>query len=132
MALEVNHYTSSHRILETENIMCVLMEFIQSLESTVGVPQISCLGPLLFFIYTNDLNYLLENEVNHVLFADDTSKAYCCEDPAVLGFKLNCWLYKILDWCNYNKLIQITKNLSGYISQDEKLQYQGYILIGTK
>ncbi len=49
MALEVNHYTSSHRTLEIENIMCVLMEFIQSLESTVGVPQGSCLFPLLFF-----------------------------------------------------------------------------------
>ncbi len=42
--------------------------------------------------------------MNPVLFADDTYIAYCCVYPAVLGLKLNCWLYKILDWCNYNKL----------------------------
>ncbi len=84
--------------------MCIDGIYSESLESTVGVAQGSCLDPLLFFIYTNDLNYLLENEVNPVLFANDTSIAYCCEDPAVLGLKLNCWLYKILDWCNNNKL----------------------------
>ncbi len=72
--------------------VCIDGIYSESLECTVGVPQGSCLGPLLFFIYTNDLNYLLENKVNPVLFADDTSIAYCCEDPAVLGFKLNCWL----------------------------------------
>ncbi len=87
-----------------KHYVCIDGIYSESLESTVSVPQGSCLGPLLFFIYTNDLNYLLENEVNPVLFADDTSIAYCCEDPAVLGVKLNCWLYKILDWCNYNKL----------------------------
>ncbi len=104
MALEAKRYTSSNRILEIENIICVLMEFIQSLFRALQAFLKEALGPLLFFIYTNDLNYLLENEVNPVLFADDTSIAYCCEDPAVLGLKLSCWFYKILNWCNYNKL----------------------------
>ncbi len=84
--------------------MCIDEIYSEYLENTVGVHKGSYLGPLLFFIFTNDLNYLLENEVNPVLFAVDTSLAYCCEDPAVLGLKLNCWLYKILGWCNYNKL----------------------------
>ncbi len=78
--------------------MCVLMEFIQSLESTVDIPQGSCLGPLHFLIYTNDLNYLLENEVNPVLFADDTSIAYCCKDPAVLGLKVKTKLLVVQDF----------------------------------
>ncbi len=42
--------------------------------------------------------------MNPVLVTDDTYIAYCCEDPSVLGLQLNCWWYKILDWCNYNKL----------------------------
>ncbi len=84
--------------------VCIDGIYSESLESTVGVPQGSCPWPSNFLIYTNDLNYLLENEVNPVLFAYDTSITYCCEDLAVLGLKLNCWLYKILDSCNYNKL----------------------------
>ncbi len=79
--------------------MCIHGIYSDSLENTVGVPHGSCHGPLLFLIFTNDLNYLLETEVNRVLFGDDTYIAYYCEDPAVLGLLLN-WF---LDWCNYNK-----------------------------
>jgi hypothetical protein len=78
-------------------------EISESLFSTVGVPQGSCLGPLLFLIYTNDLNYLL-NRVDPVLFADDTSIVYSNNDATTVGLQLNYCLYSILDWCNYNKL----------------------------
>ena len=39
---------------------------------TYGAPQGSCLGPLIFLIFTNDLHKQIEN-CNTILFADDTT-----------------------------------------------------------
>ena len=49
-----------------------LGETSEKLPIIYGVPQGSCLGPLLFLIYINDL-YNISNNAKFVLFADDTN-----------------------------------------------------------
>ncbi len=77
----------------------------ETLSCTICVPQGSggSLGSLLYILYTNDINYLMK-DFNPILFADDTTLVLVVENPTVLSLELNLHLYKISDWCNFNRL----------------------------
>ena len=72
------------------------------------VPQGSLLGPLLFNIYTSDLNYLIEG-TSLRLYADTT--AYASDtSPVVLEYIINSDLQVVCTWLQHNYLqINATK-----------------------
>jgi len=69
-----------------------------------GVPQGSCLGPLLFKIFLLDIGNELPSSVTHKLFADDL-KIYCeikrQSDVDILQEAIN----KISNWCSRNDMV---------------------------
>ena len=61
---------------------------------TCSVPQGSIIGPLLFLIYVNDLNQVL-NILDPIMFADDTNFFYSHHQIKTLFETVNCELKNI-------------------------------------
>ena len=68
-----------------------------------GVPQGSCLGPLLFLIYINDFRYCL-NKTNTGHFADDTYIMFSSKKIKTIETVINHELKMVSNWMNLNKL----------------------------
>ena len=68
-----------------------------------GVPQGSCLGPLLFIVYINDLPFCLEG-CQVTMYADDTSISFAAKSVNDLNMTLNRELDSLRKWLQGNKL----------------------------
>lgn len=69
---------------------------------THGVPQGSCLGPLLFLVYINDIAELPAESPN--LYADDTAILAVADNIHSLNQKLQLLASDLSRWCLHEKL----------------------------
>ena len=78
-------------------------------EISCGVPQGSILGPLLFILYINDIEYV-SDIIKPILFADDTNLFHSHTCFNTLIQEVNIQLHKFSTWFNTNKLSLKIKN----------------------
>ena len=86
----------------------------------VGVPQASCLGPLLFLVYINDLPQAVQGS-SVTMYADDTCLCHQSHDLTQLNEAINSDLTKLETWLQGNKLsLNVAKTHSMLISTKQK------------
>jgi len=68
-----------------------------------GVPQGSCLGPLLYSIFVNDMPYVLKN-AGMGIYADDTTMYVSSESIEQVNEVLQLELKLVSEWILENKL----------------------------
>ena len=88
---------------------------------TCGVPQGSILGPLLYLVYINDLNYA-STILQTIMFADDTNLFLTGKSLDALEMQMNRELKIISEWFKANLLSLNIDKTSYMIFGNKKYQ----------
>ena len=97
----VNQWFSSYLSNRTQSTE-IGSHISSKLNINCGVPQGSVLGPLLFLLYINDIQYC-SSKLQFFLFADDTNALYAHKDLKTLELTVNAELHNLYNWLTSNK-----------------------------
>ena len=89
----VNQWFSSYLSNRTQSTE-IGSHISSKLNINCGVPQGSVLGPLLFLLYINDIQYC-SSKLQFFLFADDTNALYAHKDLKTLELTVNAELHNL-------------------------------------
>ena len=79
------------------------IEYSTYKQVTYGTPQGSCLGPLIFILFTNDLHHQLHH-CKSLLFADDTTVYKSHRNLQYLSWCIEDDMNRLMKWFKANKL----------------------------
>ena len=87
-----------------------------------GTPQVSCLGTLLFLIFTNDLHKQLHH-CSIILFADDTTLYKTHRNLVYLQWCIQDDMNRIMKYFRINKLtLNLNKTVCVLFQKDKNLK----------
>ena len=88
---------------------------------TIGVPQGSILGPLLFALYINDLPSVVSHSILD-LYADDAELHFSHPDLNVVQTQLQLDLNAVAQWINSSRLcLNVVKSNAMLIGSQQRL-----------
>lgn len=127
-----SYLSDRHQCVQVNNIKSAFRA------TSMGVPQGSILGPLLFSIYINDLPRVC-SDVDIIMYADDTVIFTFGENELEVADKLSKEMQKVVEWLQTSCLtLNVEKTVSMFFSNKRKLhltqqiQVNGQIIKNVK